>query len=139
VRRKWWIVGSLVFLELLVFVAIVAILWGWGGRPLGMTSSRFERRLRSNFVGKTDVRVHTLDVRPAMEAVDLHVQASLKAGSMTWKVIDSDGVVRWEGEVSTSGSQDESRRFEPVAGVWKLEIALEGASGHYDVRWTGSN
>jgi hypothetical protein len=123
VRRKWWIVGSLVFLELLVFVAIVAILWGWGGRPLG----------------NTDVRVHTLDVRPAMEAVDLHVQASLKAGSMTWKVIDSDGVVRWEGEVSTSGSQDESRRFEPVAGVWKLEIALEGASGHYDVRWTGSN
>lgn len=136
--RKRWLVAGLAFLELLVFVIIVAILWGWGWR-FGGTNSRFTHRSRSDFSAETEVRVHTLNVRPAMDVVDLHLQAKVQAGSMVCKVIDPDGVIRWEERASSSKGLNESRSFEPVAGEWMLEITLEDASGHYNVQWTGSN
>ena len=138
-RRKWFIVGTLGFLQLLILVAIVALLWGWAGRVGGVTNARSNHRSRSDFVDKTDVMVHTLDVRPAMEVIDLSVEADLQGGSMSWRVTDPTGEVRWEKEIDPTEGLNESRRFKPVSGVWKLEIVLEGASGHYDVHWLGSN
>jgi hypothetical protein len=136
-KRRWWIVGALVLLELLVGVAIVCSLWAW--KPGQATSSRSGRHSRSDFADKTETTVHTLDVLPAMTTVELRMRVRVRDGAFSWKLVDPAGDVQWEDGVVGSGHKSGSRRFEAVEGVWTLELQLESASGSYDVAWTGSN
>ena len=103
------------------------------------TRSKSEHRSRSDFTAEAASRVMTLDVRPAMTAVDLDVQITLSAGSATVKLTDPNGEVRWEEEIVAPADYSRSGDFEAIDGEWTLEVSLEDATGGYDIQWQGSN
>lgn len=103
------------------------------------THSSSDSRSRTDFEDKTEIRITTLEVRPAMTSNDLRVRVDLTEGSMSWTLTDPEGDVRWEEESVAPAHWNESREFEPIVGEWTLRLSLENATGGYDVHWQASN
>ena len=123
------------FLVILALVLIVCV------QACGSTGthSSSDSRSRTDFEDKTEIRITTLEVRPAMTSNDLCVRVDLTEGSMSWTLTDPEGDVRWEEEIVAPARWHESREFEPIVGEWTLKISLENATGGYDVHWQASN
>jgi hypothetical protein len=103
------------------------------------TSSSSEHHSRSDFVTETESRTMTLDVRSAMTSVRLDVEITLSGGSAIFRLTDPSGEVCWEEEITGPDRYKEIHKFAPVVGDWTLYLALEDATGGYDLRWSATN
>lgn len=103
------------------------------------TRSNSDSRSRSSFSNESEVRVDTLDARPAMTHTSLDVRATLSEGSMTLMLTDPNGTVQWEEEIVAPARYNELIKHDLTMGEWTLEIVLRDATGSYDIRWQGSN
>jgi hypothetical protein len=122
---------------LLVFLSLVqaACVQSYGSKAHSESNSLS----RSDFAEKSEVRVDTLDVRPAMTRTSLDVRATLSEGSMKLVLTDPKGMVQWEDEIVAPARYNQILEHELIEGEWTLEIALQGATGSYDIQWKGSN
>lgn len=102
------------------------------------THSKSDSRSRSGFAGESEVRIDTLDVRPAMTRTSLDVRVTLSEGSMTLVLTDPQRDVRWEEEIVAPARYRKSIEHELITGEWTLEITVEDATGSYDIEWEGS-
>ena len=126
----------------LVWMVWVGLLLAQGacGLPaVSTTSTRSSHTARSDFADETDMRVVTLDIKPAATSMALDLRIDLQDGMADWSLVDPSGEVWWEGTVQAPDELDEVRRFELAAGEWVLEIALHDATGGYVVEWNASN
>jgi hypothetical protein len=80
-----------------------------------------------------------LEVKPDMTTIKLDVYADLSSGSIKFLLTDPNGVVCWEEEIAGPDRYKETHKFDPVVGDWTLEVALEDATGGYDIRWSATN
>jgi hypothetical protein len=122
----------------LLFLAFLALVQAACVQTSG-TRARSDSRSRSSFAGESEVRIDTLEVRPAMTRASLDVRTTLAEGSMTLALTDPQGTVQWEEEIVAPARYRESIKHELITGEWTLEITLEDATGSYDIKWEGSS
>ena len=133
--KQTWCKSRWIFPVILALVLIVCM----PACSSSGTRSSSDSRSRTNFEDKTETRIRTLEVRPAMTSNDLNMQVNLTAGSANWTLTDPKGDVRWEERIAAPAHRNESREFEPIVGEWTLKLSLENATGGYDVHWHASN
>jgi hypothetical protein len=121
----------------LLFLAFLALVQAACVQSSG-THSKSDSRSRSSFAGESEVRIDTLDVRPAMTRTSLDVRVTLSEGAMTLVLTDPQGDVQWEEEIVAPARYRESIEHELITGEWTLEITVEDATGSYDIEWEGS-
>lgn len=138
--KKWYSVMALG----IVMLSVIA-LRGVSGTDavLQHTSGRLKPQ--------SDPVVYDLDVRQAyvdgwrgrlieqerFTGVSLRLRIALDAGSVTWRLTDPRGEVRWQGRVRAGEELRESRDVPPVEGTWTLEVVPTQARGDYDLLWEG--
>ena len=71
------------------------------------------------------------------EELRLSLDLRVERGTVAFHARDPQGVVRWQGELSSGGRLTDERELEPVVGSWRLDLQLVGASGRYEARWFG--
>ena len=93
-------------------------------------SATFENRFR--------LREHTYSANFLMRSVNIQVILWIDKGTATYNLLDPNGEVRWQGEVTSGEHFNEARGFGAVTGEWTIQIDLNSASGRYDVYWFGN-
>ena len=91
--------------------------------------------ITKTFSGDAGQQIETLAVPDGAKVVDLRIKSDLRSGTMSWKVVDPTGNIRWEESITGATIFFESRRFDAVTGEWRLQINLAGATGSYDISW----
>ncbi|HEX2253405.1 MAG TPA: hypothetical protein VHQ65_09075 [Thermoanaerobaculia bacterium] len=77
-------------------------------------------------------------VSDQVERLELQLSLELNRGSLAFRVTDPQGVVVWQGTLSSGGELSDRRVFEnPAQGTWRFDIDLAEASGNYRVEWVG--
>lgn len=84
-------------------------------------------------------RTHAVEAYVPEGTEDLRVSLDLRVerGTAAFRVRDPQGVVRWEGELTSGGRFSDERELEPAVGHWRLDMQMVGATGRYEVRWLG--
>jgi hypothetical protein len=121
-----------------LFLAFLALVQAACVQSSG-TRSKSDSRSRSSFADETEVRIDTLEVRPAMTRASLDVGVTLSEGSMILVLTDPQGDVQWEEEIVAPARYRESVGHELLTGEWTLEITLDDATGSYVIEWEGSS
>lgn len=129
-RKSRWVFGVILALVLIVSVPACSS---------SGTHSSSDSRSRTDFEDKTETKITTLEVRPAMTSNNLRMRVDLTEGSVSWTLTDPEGDVRWEEEIVAPARWNESREFEPTGGEWTLKMSLKNATGGYDVHWQASS
>ena len=68
----------------------------------------------------------------------LYFQSSLESGTITCRLRDPDGNVRWEEHLRSRNGSERITNKEfatPIAGNWHLELSLQDAIGNYCGIW----
>jgi hypothetical protein len=115
-----------------------ALACGLSSAPSG-DQSKTTSDSRSNFTDKTEDQVITVEIKSDMRSNRLHMKAKLEAGNLDWKLIDPEGDIQWQGELTAPDKLNENRKLEVIPGEWRLEISLTNATGNYEVDWKGTN
>lgn len=102
-----------------------------GGAHARSHASSFPRNL-------TNVETFLYEVGERLTQTRLRIQLEAEAGTAVWTLTDPEGAARWEGRLEAGERLDESRDFAPIVGEWRLELDMEGFTGHYDTLWEGS-
>jgi hypothetical protein len=71
------------------------------------------------------------------EELSLSLDLRVERGTAAYRLRDPQGVVRWEGELTSGGRMTDRRELEPVVGNWRLDLQMVGATGEYEARWLG--
>lgn len=69
--------------------------------------------------------------------VSLRLRIAVDAGTVTWRLTEPQGEVRWQGRVRAGEELRKSRNVAPLEGAWTLEVVPTQARGDYDVLWVG--
>jgi hypothetical protein len=128
------VLTGLLFLALLALVQAARVQSYASG-----TRSNSDSRSRSSFSNESEVRVDTLDVRPAMTRTSLDVRATLSEGSVTLVLTDPNGTVQWEEETVAPARYNEPIKHDLTTGEWTVDVVLRDATGSHDIRWQGSD
>ena len=72
------------------------------------THSSSDSRSRTDFEDKTETKITTLQVRPAMTSNNLRMRVDLTEGSIGWTLRDPEDDVRWEEESVAPARWNES-------------------------------
>ena len=67
--------------------------------------------------------------------LSLSLTLRVSAGSFVYTLVDPRGTPTWQGRVNAGQSINESRTLKPAPGKWILTLAMESATGGYDVVW----
>ena len=95
---------------------------------------------RSDFVAETQVKVHELEIKPAMSYHTLEIKTmNLDDGQLTFRLLTPDGNVRWKESFTAPAHYQKTLDLDMARGTWKLEIDLQSATGNYDIQWSASN
>lgn len=87
------------------------------------------------FYGQTDTRRIELEVEKGARLVRMRLVLKAQAGQVAWKLLDPQGQVRGEGDVTEGHGYFEAEHQEPLRGLWVLELSQRQASGSYRVSW----
>jgi hypothetical protein len=123
-------------LVLLVMLALLLVpaCSDFGNRSTAASTSR------SDFVAETRVEVDQLEIKSAMRYNTLEIKAmNLDAGQLIFRLLGPDGDVQWEESFTAPAHYQKTLDLDMTLGTWKLEIALESATGNYDIQWRASN
>jgi hypothetical protein len=91
--------------------------------------------ISAHFSGQTDLATHDLEVRQSQGfgEVEVHMDIEIERGTLTWKLIDPEGEVRWNGSAVDGQTVREDQSYKSMAGIWLLEIITHEATGQYDI------
>ncbi|KPL15900.1 MAG: hypothetical protein AMJ93_16260 [Anaerolineae bacterium SM23_84] len=81
----------------------------------------------------TDRHVYTFKMDESITSTSLRLVVETRGGSLTWRLLDPNGQVRWEDYVPHKLSSKETREFESIVGVWSLEMDTQSLRGGYDI------
>ncbi|MBN1963808.1 MAG: hypothetical protein JW910_04120 [Anaerolineae bacterium] len=85
----------------------------------------------------TGVQSFSYDHSDRLAGASLQLQFDVEAGSVHWRFTDPEGEVRWEGDAVAGDQVDERQEFPPLAGLWHLDLDMQGFTGRYDTSWEG--
>jgi hypothetical protein len=71
------------------------------------------------------------------EELQLSLDLRVERGTVAFRARDPQGVVRWQGELTSGGRMTDQRELEPVVGSWRLDLQFVGATGRYEASWLG--
>jgi hypothetical protein len=71
------------------------------------------------------------------EELQLSLDLRVERGTVAFRARDPQGMVRWQGELTSGGRMTDQRELEPVVGNWRLDLQFVGATGRYEVSWLG--
>ncbi|HVT59734.1 MAG TPA: hypothetical protein VHR45_15205 [Thermoanaerobaculia bacterium] len=87
-----------------------------------------------SFHDATDTKVFTHQIHEGRSGAKIRVKLALDTGKATCRLLASDGTVKWEQEFKPGKRKRASASVEGPAGVWRVELALDRASGRYNIR-----
>lgn len=101
--------------------------------------SRPTLQLEENQTFRDATRTQTVEayVPEGTEEVSVELDLRVERGTVAFRVRDPQGMVRWQGELTSGGSLTDRRELEPVVGNWRLDLQMVGATGRYEVQWRG--
>jgi len=112
---------------------LVSILGGLASLSvLACSTWQYQSSTTSSAYGLTDaefdkpIEFHCL---AGLEVVRAALACETGGGTMCWSLRDPTGQERWQG--STSGELDVEQSFEPIPGVWTMQLAGVGCTGFY--------
>jgi hypothetical protein len=91
----------------------------------------------AHFTDETETRSHALTVRESMQTMTIDLEATVSQGTATFWLLDPDGTLLWEQEVTPNKQLTANQAYTPSAGEWTLEVTLLDASGEYELVWRG--
>jgi hypothetical protein len=68
--------------------------------------------------GRTESRVETLTVTPAMEHLTVDVDVRCDGGAANWSLIDPDGVCRWRSATDAAQHSEQHLTLDARPGTW---------------------
>jgi hypothetical protein len=86
-----------------------------------------------SFHDASDTKVFKHQLKEGKKGESFRIRLSLEAGKATCRVVDGDGTVKWE-EQFNQGSVTRATRLEGASGDWRVELALDHATGHFSIR-----
>jgi len=87
------------------------------------------------FRQKTDQQKVDFEVAKAATRARLSVEIRLPEGVMRFRLVDPAGKERLQGEVRSGNGTFDTREIPAIAGIWKLTLERENASGSYETHW----
>jgi len=116
-------------LNLILVLATLLALTACVSRSTTRSVSNTTRTLKNT----SETETFALDVSPLADSVDIQIRCNLTSGSIHWTLTDPQGDMRWEG--TATRKEQESRRFQTIAGEWVLDVTAESANGKYSLEW----
>lgn len=105
-----------------------------------VTSSTSSSTSRTSFSIETSIKVDELEIKPEMISNILRIkEMSLNSGRLVFKLSSPDGHVQWEEAFTAPADYQHTFDLDVTPGIWKLDIELENATGHYYIEWRASN
>lgn len=98
---------------------------------------RFDLQEKQSFRDASRLQTVEAGVSPEVESLRLDLELEVEEGTVAFRVFDPTGAAVWQGEISSGGSLSDRRELQPIEGEWRLELALEDATGRYAARWLG--
>lgn len=90
--------------------------------------------------GATEIHEYELNVPQGADEARLVIRAKVKSGKIRWTLTDAEGEERLQGHGERGNVELDTGQLEnPTPGVWRLEVDLEKAKGHYRVEWRSSS
>jgi hypothetical protein len=106
---------------------------------LAAACSRPTLELEETQTFRDATRTQTVEayVPEGTEELQLSLDLRVERGTVAFRARDPQGMVRWQGELTSGGRMTDQRDLDPVVGSWRLDLQFVGASGRYEVSWLG--
>jgi len=76
-------------------------------------------------------------VRSSITALNLQANIKLKEGAIKYILTDPAGKIRWTKELQGKEEFQDNMKFDPIEGVWILNISCQDGAGDFYIEWTG--
>lgn len=123
--------GIILSLLILGITGLVLLL----GNLLGTAPNRVLAETAAALEGAHTIRTERCTIDSDQGRFQLELQITLDSGTLTWRLADPDGAIRWTGRATGPGHHIRSRAFDSTAGEWALTLAQAQAVGEYHTRW----
>lgn len=116
-----------------IFILVLGL---WAAPAAVGASGRSTLSEQIELKGASESHEYELNVPKEATSARLRVRAKVRSGQISWRLVDAEGEQRLTGHGTSGNVELDTGELEnPIAGIWRLQVELVKARGHYRIDW----